>query len=227
MSSLALVALSFFARVELSKQSGSAASQSRIQANSNRTPSGKLEHGILTLHLELRQGDWYPEADTGPSMKVYAFGEEGEALQVPAPLIRIPEGTEIRVTLHNFLAVTAVVHGLHQHPADVKAVVEVPPQETRELRFRAVAAGTYQYYASAGGELGDAGRPIREDSQLAGAFVIDPPGKVPLDRIFVLGIWRSGSEAAALRHQIPTLPHMIGASPPSKKGGPRAAFLLG
>jgi hypothetical protein len=37
-------------------------------------PSGKLEHGILTLHLELRQGDWYPEADTGPSMKVYAFG---------------------------------------------------------------------------------------------------------------------------------------------------------
>jgi hypothetical protein len=40
----------------------------------------------------MRQGDWYPEADTGPSMKVYAFGEEGEALQVPGPLLRDTEG---------------------------------------------------------------------------------------------------------------------------------------
>ena len=81
-----------------------------IQANSNRVPAGKLENGILTLHLELRQGDWYPEADTGPSMKVYAFGEEGKALQVPGPLIRVPEGTEIHLTLHNLLAAAAIVH---------------------------------------------------------------------------------------------------------------------
>jgi FtsP/CotA-like multicopper oxidase with cupredoxin domain len=112
------------------------------------------------------------------------------------------------VTLHNFLPATAVVHGLHQHPGDAKAVVEVPPQETRELGFTAGAAGTYQYYASAGGVAGDSGRPIQEDSQLAGAFVVDPAGKVPPDRIFVLGIWRSGSEVAALKHEIP-LPRMI------------------
>lgn len=201
--------MALLAAVQLSGQSVSTPVSPAIQANSNRAPAGGLEKGVLTLHLELRQGDWYPEADTGPSMKVYAFCEEGKALQVPAPLIRVPEGTEIHVTLHNLLRVTAVVHGLHQHPGDAKAVVEVPPQETRELRFAAGAAGTYQYYASAGGELGDAGRPIREDSQLAGAFVIDPPGKVASDRIFVLGIWRSGSEAAALRHEVPTLPHMI------------------
>lgn len=179
-----------------------------IQANSNRVPAGKLENGILTLHLELRQGDWYPEADTGPSMKVYAFGEEGKALQVPGPLIRVPEGTEIHLTLHNLLAAAAIVHGLHQHPGDAKATVEVPPQETRELRFTAGAAGTYQYYASAGGILGDSGRPIREDSQLAGAFVVDPPGKAVPDRIFVLGIWRSGSDVAALIGHA-SMPHMI------------------
>jgi hypothetical protein len=85
-----------------------------IQANSNRVPAGSLENGILKLHLELRQGDWYPEAESGPSMKVYAFCEEGKALQVTGPLIRVPEGTEIRVTVHNLLRVTAVVHGLHQ-----------------------------------------------------------------------------------------------------------------
>ena len=111
-----------------------------IQANPNRAPAGKLEKGVLTLHLELRQGDWYPEADAGPSMKIYAFAEEDKALQVPGPLIRVPEGTEIHVTLHNFLPATAVVHGLHQHPGDAKAVVEVLPQERRELRFTAGAA---------------------------------------------------------------------------------------
>ena len=199
--------LAVFVSWHLPAQSPSGKSPS-IQANSNRVPAGKLENGILTLHLELRQGDWYPEADTGPSMKVYAFGEEGEALQVPGPLIRVPEGTEIHVTLHNLLPATAVVHGLHQHPGDAKAVVEVPPQETRELPFTAGAAGTYQYYASAGGTLGDSGRPIREDSQLAGAFVVDPPGKAVPDRIFVLGLWRSGSDVAALTGQAP-MPHMI------------------
>ena len=135
--------------------------------------------------------------------------EEGKELQIPGPLIRVPEGTEIRVTLRNLLAVVAVVHGLHQHPGDAKAVVEVPPQESRELHFTAGVAGTYQYYASAGPDLGDSGRPFRKDSQLAGAFVVDPPGKATPDRIFVLGIWRSGSDVAALRGQIPTLPHII------------------
>ena len=209
LNSLTLAALAFVPVFESPVQLEPAPTPSRIQANSNLSPAGKLENGTLTIHLELRQGDWFPEADIGPSMKVYAFSEEGKALQVPGPLIRVPEGTEIHVTLHNLLGDTAVMHGLHQHPGDAEVVLEVPPQQTREMRFTAGAAGTYQYYASAGGELGDAGRPIREDSQLAGAFVIDPPGEVAPDRIFVLGIWRSGSEAAALRHEVPTLPHMI------------------
>ena len=203
---LSVVAL--LAAVQLSGQSVSTLVSPAIQANSNRAPAGGLEKGVLTLHLELRQGDWYPEADSGPSMKVYAFGEEGKALQVPGPLIRVPEGTEIDLTIRNLLAVVAVVHGLHQHPGDAKAVVEVPPQESRELHFTAGVAGTYQYYASAGRDLGDSGRPFREDSQLAGAFVVDPPGKATPDRIFVLGIWRSGSDLAAVRGQAP-LPHMI------------------
>ena len=202
---IALGALIFLAPVELSVQSESAATQSRIQANSNRESAGKLENGILTLHLELRQGDWYPEAETGPSMKVYALAEEGKALQVPGPLIRVHEGTEIHVTLHNLLPFTAVVHGLHEHPGDPKVVVEVAPNETRELRFQAGAAGTYQYYASAGGDLqhSDHGRPFGEDSQLAGAFIVDPPASGIADRVFVITVWRSGTDfGSTLAHQI-------------------------
>jgi manganese oxidase len=153
-------------------------------------PAGKVDSGVLTVHLELRQADWYPEADTGPSMKVYSFAEEGKAPQVPGPLIRVPQGTQIRVTLRNLLPAVAIVHGLHQHPGDASDVVQVPAGEVREVRFSAGAAGTYQYWASAGGEL-LGGRPFKEDSQLAGAFIVDSPGEVPADRVFVIGMWRS------------------------------------
>ena len=149
-----------------------------------------MEHGVLTLHLELREGDWYPEADAGPSMRVYAFGEEGQPLHVPGPLIRVPQGTEIHVTLHNLLSAAAVVHGIHQHPGEASDAVQVPTGEVRELRFSAGVPGTYQYWASAGEDL--KGRhPYREDSQLAGAFIVDPPGAVEADRVFVIGLWRS------------------------------------
>jgi hypothetical protein len=41
------------------------------------------------------------------------------------PLIRVPEGIEIRLTLRNPLPSIAVVHGLHQHPGAVNDVVEL------------------------------------------------------------------------------------------------------
>jgi FtsP/CotA-like multicopper oxidase with cupredoxin domain len=127
--SSALGAGMVLAVLTLAAQSPPAEVSLRIEANSNRTPAGKLENGVLTLRLEMRQADWYPEADTGPRMTVYAFGEEGKALQVPSPLIRVPQGTEIRITLHNFLPATAMVHGLHSHPGEVSDVVQVPAEK--------------------------------------------------------------------------------------------------
>jgi FtsP/CotA-like multicopper oxidase with cupredoxin domain len=186
----AIAALAVFATFPLRAQSPPATDSLAIQANSNRTPGGKLDHGVLTLHLELRQADWYPESDDGHSMRVYAFGEEGQAPQVPGPLIRVPQGAEVHVTLRNLLPAAAVVHGMHQHPGEASDVVQVPAGAVRELQFSAGVPGTYQYWASAGGEL-NGGRPYREDSQLAGAFIVDPPGTVLPDRVFVIGLWRS------------------------------------
>jgi len=182
--------LAVFAACPLTAQTPPATDSLAIQINSNRTPGGKLEHGVLTLHLELRQGDWYPEADTGPSMKVFAFGEEGQPPQVPGPLIRVPQGTEIHVILHNLLPAVAVLHGMHQHPGEATDTVEVPAGEVRELHFSAGVPGTYQYWASTAENL-NGRHPYRDDSQLAGAFIVDPPGRVEADRVFVIGLWRS------------------------------------
>lgn len=148
MNSFALAALALPIQLLSTAQVSPAIASSSIQANANRIPAGKSENGVLTLRLELREADWYPEAETDPSLRVYAFAEEGKAPQVPGPLIRVPEGIEIRVTLRNLLPSTASLHGFHQHPGAVTDVIELPSGEDRELRFSSGSPGTYQYWAS-------------------------------------------------------------------------------
>ena len=61
--------------------------------------------------------------------------------------------------------------------------LEVPPDQTREVRFRSGPAGTYHYWASTIG----APVPFRE---LAGALVVDPAeGQAEPDRILVITEW--------------------------------------
>jgi FtsP/CotA-like multicopper oxidase with cupredoxin domain len=199
----AIAAVLLLAPFELSAQDLPGSASRAIQANSNRVPSGKLGNGVLTLHLVLQQGDWYPEAETGPSMKVYAFAEEGKEPQVPGPLIRVLQGTPIHITLRNVLSAPAIIHGLHAHPGENADVVQVPSGEVRELNFSAGVPGTYQYWATAGGDL-NRGRPYHEDSQLAGAFIVDPPGTVADDRVFVIGLWRS-QISVVLSQDIPVI----------------------
>src|SRR5512141_3080192 len=98
----------------------------RIAANDNRHAAGTLRGDTLALDLELRSGRWYLDADDRPSVEVQALGQAGGPLQIPSPLIRIPEGTILRITLHNTLTdSTLVVHGLHTRPAAGDDTVQV------------------------------------------------------------------------------------------------------
>jgi FtsP/CotA-like multicopper oxidase with cupredoxin domain len=164
-----------------------AQSAAAISTNDNRTPAGQIQNGVLTIHLELAEGQWHPGSEQGEAVRIYAFGEAGQPLQIPGPLIRVPQGTEIQASVHNSLPVAATVHGLHQRPGEEKDSLVVQPGVTKEVRFQAGDAGTYYYWASTTGD------PIATrktmDSELAGAYVIDPPGAVPNDRVFVLGVW--------------------------------------
>jgi FtsP/CotA-like multicopper oxidase with cupredoxin domain len=160
----------------------------RIEANRNLSPAGQLRDGVLTVRLEIREGDWYPEADTGPSVVMQAFAEEGRPLQIPGPLIRVPEGTEIRATVRNALDKgTARVYGLHGRPGDGKKPLEIAAGEVREVRFKLTAPGTYHYWATTTGVPME--RRFFADSQLSGALIVDPPGEAAADRVFVIGVW--------------------------------------
>ena len=112
---------------ETARSQASRATLPRIEANRNLSPAGALGAGVLTVRLEIREGEWYPEAETGPAVVVEAFAEEGRALQIPGPLIRVPEGTEVRATVRNVLAKgTARVYGLHGRPSDAREPLEIP-----------------------------------------------------------------------------------------------------
>ncbi|HTA24919.1 MAG TPA: multicopper oxidase domain-containing protein [Terriglobales bacterium] len=171
-------------------------------ANDNRTPAGHLKNGVLELHLELRQGRWYPEDDAGAYRDIYAFAEAGRAPQVAGPLVRVPQGTQIHATILNTLAVPAKIYGLHRHPAGEKDATKdaatdalsLAPGETRAVEFLAGDRGTYFYWATTSNAVT---LDLRTDAEtlLSGAFIVDPPGTKPDDRIFVIGIWWKGDGA--------------------------------
>ena len=69
-------------------------------ANDNRDAAGVLKDGVLTLRLVAEEARWRPEGESAadPTRTIQAFAEEGKAPQIPGPLVRIPEGTEIRMS---------------------------------------------------------------------------------------------------------------------------------
>ena len=161
----------------------------RISANDNRSPAGRLESGVLTLHLELREGIWHPEAEDGRALNVYSFAEEGKGLQTPGPLIRVPQGTELHISVHNLLSSSVVVGGLDQRPGDAKKTMELAPGETKEARFAAGEPGSYFYSAAIKNDPKSQAPPDDKQGMTSGAFIVDAPGSRADDRIFVIQLW--------------------------------------
>jgi FtsP/CotA-like multicopper oxidase with cupredoxin domain len=135
----------------------------------------------LSIQLEIAKGVWHPEADDGIALAVYAFGETGSPLQNPGPLIRVPQGTEIRASLHNALAVPITVHGLGSSSG---TAVRIAPGVLEYVVFKAATPGLYLYWGAS--EVDDLKLRHGIDSELTGAFVVDPADANSNDEIFVM-----------------------------------------
>jgi FtsP/CotA-like multicopper oxidase with cupredoxin domain len=159
----------------------------RVEANDNRSPAGTLVRDTLRLKLSVVRARWFPEADSGPFVDVIALAEEGRGPQIPGPMIRVPEGTVIDLTLRNALEdSTLFVAGLYTRPADGKDTLQVSPGTTSRVTFAVGASGTYFYSISPGAFKVF---PIPEKETISGAFIVDPPGQRPDDRVLVINIW--------------------------------------
>jgi len=166
-----------------------------IVSNQNHHPAGELRNGVFTLRLEIGKGIWHPESEDGAGMAVYAFGEAGRQLQNPGPLMRIPQGTEIHVSVHNTLPVPVSVYGLAEPGAGYQQALRLAPGTTEYATFKAETPGVYFYWGATTATDLRARHGI--DSQLNGALVVDPPGGSPKDEIFVISIWANGPSVLA------------------------------
>ncbi|MFI5245356.1 MAG: multicopper oxidase domain-containing protein [Gemmatimonadales bacterium] len=162
-----------------------------VTANDNSAAAGTMADGTLTVALELRHTVWRPDGPNGVAIPIAAFGEAGKRTSIPGPMIRVNAGTEIRATVRNLLDVRAVVHGLRDHDGTSDSLV-LAPGEMRSVTFTASAAGTHAYFARTTVTKSILGR--GDDSQLAGAFIVDAPGHVAAsaghrERVFVMTAW--------------------------------------
>ena len=154
-----------------------------VTTNDNTRLAGRLEENVLTVGLYAGVGSWLPEGPQGTPIEIAAFGEEGADLSIPGPLIRVPEGTTVVLTLRNALGAALRINGLCGRPGACDPV-SVAPGATQEIRFTLNVPGTYFYWGATGPGLVRARR--RGDTQLGGAIVVDPREGSPADRVFVI-----------------------------------------
>jgi len=83
-----------------------------IVPNDNRQAAGVLRDGVLTLELTAQEGLWRPQGESHPPLRIDAFADGARQPSVPAPLIRVPQGTMIAATVRNDLTHALRIHGL-------------------------------------------------------------------------------------------------------------------
>lgn len=180
----------------------------RALPNDNRVPAGKLNAGVLTLRLEARAAAWYPEDPNGAAVPVYAFAEAGRPVTIPGPLIRVPLGTTVQVTVQNTLDRPLRLRGL-QPRAGIAALDSLlfAPGAEQQIRFRADLPGTYYYWGRTEPipALPSVGR--GRDASLIGAFIVDAPDAParPNERILVITMWKDTAAALGTKSDLADL----------------------
>ncbi|MDX1430514.1 MAG: multicopper oxidase domain-containing protein, partial [Rhodothermales bacterium] len=160
-----------------------------VVANDNRTAAGTWHGDTLDVDLNVALADWRVETRQGPGLVVAAAAEQGGDPMIPAPLIRAPEGTIVRARVTNALGdSTLTVFGLQTRPAEEADSVVIGPGRTEAITFAAGQAGTYLYRIRIG-DLEPSSFSDPEMDQLAGAFIVDPAGGSPPDRVLVMNVW--------------------------------------
>ncbi len=160
----------------------------KVVTHDNLKSAGVLNNGVLTVHLELKEGAWHPDADDAPAIPALTITEEGAPPSMPGPMIRVPEGTRVHVFFKNTQLFKVYVHGLHQRPGEAKDSVNVNPGETKEFNFLAGAPGTYFYRVSCFAPIPIEGL-YPSDTTMTGAFIIDAKGEPADDRVLVINAW--------------------------------------
>jgi FtsP/CotA-like multicopper oxidase with cupredoxin domain len=160
------------------------------QVNDNRQPAGTLANGRLTLSLDIVESAYRAEGDHDPVVRALAFAETGKAPQIPGPLLRAPLGTVVHLTVRNRSDSALTLGGLRPSLPPNRDTVDIAAGATREITFRLDQVGNFFYWAALEG-LDSFDDRYWLDSQLTGAFIVDPPGaRTPAnERVWLITEW--------------------------------------
>lgn len=163
----------------------------RATPNDNRASAGRLADGVFTLELEAREASWHPDGASGPAVPVFGFAEVGRGVTVPGPMIRVPAGTAMRVTVRNTLSVAMRLRGLQDRVGAGLDSIIIEPGARQEVRFHADVPGTYYYWGRTDPLPARVAVGIGRDATLAGAFIVDSASAKPPkgERIFFITMW--------------------------------------
>ncbi len=170
-----------------------------VHPNPNTAPAGVLRNGVLSATLDAQEAAWTANGPSHRPSHIQAFSELGKAPVAPGPLLRVPVGTTLHVSVRNSLTVPltffvpGTIHGAPDRLDTMDSIV-VRPGATQTLTSRATVAGNYVYHARF-----DA---IPVSGLLAGALIVDTTGASgpPHDRVFVLMETPDSAAAAARDH---------------------------
>ena len=169
--------------------------------NDNRTSGGHLAKGVFTLNLDAKEATWYPEGSSGPPILVHAFGEAGQPARAPGPMIRVPAGTEMHISVHNTLSIPMRLWGLQDRSEAAVDSVFIAPGATQKFEFRADIPGTYLYFGRTGDRPPLPNPGAMKDAVLNGAFIVDPAGATPRkdERVLVLSVFADTISALGVK----------------------------
>ena len=158
--------------------------------NDNRQAAGTRRGDTLTLSLDIVEAAFQADGPEDPVVRALAFAETGKTPQIPGPLIRVPRGTTVRLTLRNRSDSSIMLGGLRAGTAPENDTTHVAAGATRDVTFRLDRAGNFFYWGALPGQDSFDDR-FWLDSQLTGAIVVDAPGTGPKpnERVWLVTEW--------------------------------------
>jgi FtsP/CotA-like multicopper oxidase with cupredoxin domain len=200
---LLAICLGTLASADSVARSGATAAPAVVSPNPNTAHAGVLRGATLTLTLEAKPSLWYLDGPNHPAMTIEAFSEPGKPPLMPGPLVRVPAGTELRLTIRNSLARPLTFFLPHElrgarNDGDLVDSLVIVPGSVGTLTTRANVAGSYVYRGKTPLKSGKSQRD--PTGLLSGVIVVDTARTAgpPRDRIFVLMATWDSAEATCV-----------------------------
>ena len=159
--------------------------------NQNRVSAGRLEKGVLSVDLDVVEAAYQPEGDDDPVVRIFALTERGKSPEVPGPLLRVPVGTTLELSLRNRTDSALMFSGFRQSLSAKDDTLQLAAGATRRITVRLDRVGTFPYWGVLKGLTAYAQRDWL-DSQLSGVLIVDPAGyerQAARERVWIVTEW--------------------------------------